>query len=278
MIHLHDVTYQYPATHQPALHSVNLEVPRGQFCAVVGANQAGKSTLCHLLAGFIPHFYHGELRGLIQVAGHDVRATTPGQLAGTVGLVFQNPFNQITGARYTVREEIAFGLENLGVPPDEMAKRIEHVLSLTQLDRLAERSPITLSGGEQQRLALASVIVMQPDLLVLDEPTTQLDPIGTRHVFAIIADLLSTYELAVILTSHKLEWIASYAHRVIALSRGRIVADGPPHDVLVTDTMLKHNIGQTQYTRVAVTAVERGLVPDSKRLPVTLQEGIEFLG
>ena len=167
MIHLGDVTYHYPRATTPALAGLSLDVPAGQFCAVIGANGAGKSTLCYTLAGFVPHFYRGKLTGRVEVAGIDVPAASLAALAGQVGLVFANPFNQITGARFTVREEIAFGLENMGVPLAEMGPRIDEVLRFAKLTDLAERSPFALSGGQQQRLALASVLVMRPPVIVL---------------------------------------------------------------------------------------------------------------
>jgi len=276
MIALENVTYTYPATRKPVLKDLSLLIEQGEFCAVVGANLAGKSTLCNTVAGFIPHFYRGTLEGSVQVAGHDVTETPLSELTGDIGLVFQNPFNQITGARFSVREEIAFGLENLGVPLDEMMHRVDEILSLTGLEALAHRSPMNLSGGQQQRLALASVIVMQPKVLVLDEPTSQLDPVGTREVFSALADLVKAYDMTVLLTSHKLEWIANFTDRVVMLADGRVVMDGSPGEVLTSELMIGHNIGQTRYTQAARTAVEQGLVPEGKPLPVTLEEAIDF--
>ncbi len=276
MIAINGLTYTYPLTAHPALREVSLSVPAGQFCAVVGANGAGKSTLCYALAGFVPHFYHGTLIGSVSVAGQAVSDTTPGDLAGTVGLVFQNPFNQISGARFSVREEVAFGLENLGTPRDEMLPRIDEALALTGLTDLAERSPYELSGGQQQRLALASVIVMQPRVLVLDEPTSQLDPVGTREVFAALRDLTAGGDTTVILTSHKLEWVAAFAERVIALHAGSVAAEGPPREVLAAPLMAEIGVGHTRYTRAARAAQDRGLVPTGRPLPVTLEQAVEF--
>ena len=282
MVSLHDLTYTYPATDRPALDGVTLDIPAGQFCAVVGRNGAGKSTLCYTVAGFVPHFYHGTLRGGLHVADVDVPAASLAALAGRVGLVFANPFNQITGARFTVREEVAFGLENLGVPREEMPARIEEVLALAGLDGLADRSPYALSGGQQQRLAIASVIVMRPQVLVLDEPTSQLDPVGTREVFETLHRLARTgsdaAETTVVLAEHKLEWIAVYADRVIVLDRGRIVADGPPAVVLADPALADYGLAPTRYTAAAQLAVSRGLVPTASPLPVTLEQAVAYFG
>ena len=277
MIRLSNVTYTYPLTRKPALLNISLQIPAGQFCGVVGANGAGKSTLCYVLSGFIPHFYRGNLEGEVSVAGFEITEQPPGELAGAVGLVLQNPFNQITGARFTVREEVAFGLENLGVPRAEMDDRVQEALGVAGLLDLADRSPFELSGGQQQRLAIASVLVMQPRVLVLDEPTSQLDPVGTREVFATLRELAVGSETTVILTSHKLEWMATFAQRVIALADGQIVADGSPRAVLASPAMLAHGIGHTRYTRAASAAQERGYVPQQAGpLPVTLDQAVDF--
>jgi energy-coupling factor transport system ATP-binding protein len=276
MIHIENLTYTYPRAPRPALDHISLDIPQGQFCAVIGANGAGKTTLCYALTGFIPNFYRGKLEGRVQVAGRDVLTTPLSELAGEIGLVFDNPFNQITGARFSVREEVAFGLENLGVPREEMLARVEEVLARTGLAELAERSPFTLSGGQQQRLAIASVLVMRPQVLVLDEPTSQLDPVGTKEVFSVLRDLAATRETTIVLTEHKLEWVAVFADRVIALAEGRIVADGPPHQVLAAPDLERYGIGQTRYTQAARHAQARGLAAPDKPLPVTLEQAVAF--
>ena len=142
-----------------------------------------------------------------------------------VGLAFQNPFNQISGAKYTVFEELAFGLENIGIPREEMKARVQDAMKLTGISDLADRSPYSLSGGQQQRVALTSILVMQPKVLVLDEPTSQMDPIGTREVFGVIRTMAER-GMTVILVEHKVEWIAQFADRVIALKDGQILLDG----------------------------------------------------
>lgn len=278
MIHLSDVTYRYPRQKTPALDALSLDVPSGQFCAVIGANGAGKSTLCYTLAGFVPHFYRGTLTGLVEVAGQDVAKSSLPGMAGSVGLVFANPFNQITGARFSVREEIAFGPENLGVERNEMITRVDEVMARTGLTDLADRSPFALSGGQQQRLAIASVLVMRPQLLVLDEPTSQLDPIGSREVFNVLHQLAATDETTIMLAEQKLEWIAVFADRVIVLAGGRLVADGPPVEILASPDLPDWGVEPTRYTQAARRALEAGLVKGSDRrsLPVTLEQAIDF--
>ena len=276
MISLSDVTYHYPRSDSPALSNLTLDIPTGQFCAVIGANGSGKSTLCSALAGFVPHFYRGKLTGSVEVAGIDTAGSSLAELAGTVGLVFANPFNQITGARFTVREEVAFGLENMGVPPVEMEPRIDEMLAFVNLTDLAGQSPYALSGGQQQRLAIASVLVMRPKILVLDEPTSQLDPIGSKDVFAVLRNLAATDEATVVLAEQKLEWVATFADRVLVLHKGRLVADGAPDEILGSPTLAKYGLEPTRYTQAARAAQTAGWRADETALPVTLEQAVEF--
>lgn len=271
MIEIENLTYRYPLTDAPALQDVSLHVPRGQFCALVGPNEAGKSTLCYALSGYVPHFYRGELSGTIRVAEAEVAHTDLPHLVSKIGLVFQNPFNQISGARFTVREEVAFGLENLGLPRERILEQVDEALELTGLTPLGARSPYALSGGQQQRLALASIIAMQPQVLVLDEPTAQLDPVGTKEVFAALQRLSAANEMTIVLVSHKLEWVATFAERAIALAGGRLVGDGEPLDVLTDPALVEAGVGQTRYSQAARQAGDQG-----KRLPVTLAQAVEF--
>ena len=271
IITVENLTYSYPRTDRPALHNLNLEVEEGEFVAIIGANGAGKSTLCYTLTGFVPHFFQGEMQGHVQVGGLETRDHPLDEIVLVAGLVFQNPFNQISGTKYTVYEEIAFGLENLGIPSDVMRQRIDRVLALTGITPLAERPPYGLSGGQQQRVALASMLVMEPKVLVLDEPTSQLDPIGSREVFRVIHEL-SRQGMTVVMVEHKLEWVAAFADRVIMLADGAIMLNGIPSEVLTAPLLETYHVGSTRYTTVARRAKDVGLWPGNRALPVTIDE------
>jgi energy-coupling factor transporter ATP-binding protein EcfA2 len=273
---LQNVAYAYPQATSPALRGITLHVPDSQFLAVVGGNRAGKSTLSYVLSGFIPHHFKGTYRGTIEVAGMDLTQSSLGEIAGVVGLVFSNPFNQISGARFTVEEEVAFGLENLGVPSAEMPGRVAQALELTGLAEVAQRSPYALSGGQQQRLALASMLVMQPKLLVLDEPTSQLDPAAKIEVFEVLDRLATEGGMTVVIVEHELEWIGDFADRVIVMNEGRIVNDGDPREVLADETLIAMGVGNTAYTTVARQAREEGLIAHDQPLPVTLSQAVDF--
>jgi energy-coupling factor transporter ATP-binding protein EcfA2 len=276
MIQIDAFSYNYPGTVRPALQEISLTIPKGQFCGIIGANGSGKSTLCYVISGFIPHFFQGTWQGTATLSGLSISAVALSELIEAVGLVSQNPFNQITGARLTVFEEVAFGLENLGVARHEIIRRVNEALCITNLSDLKDRSPYELSGGQQQRLAIASLIAMKPQILVLDEPTTQLDPAGTRDVFEALHDLTGTADLTVVLTGHTLSWIGAYADRVIALDEGRVVADGPPRAVLTSPKLEKTQIGYTRYTQAAKKCVERRLCDPHQEFPVTLKQSVEF--
>jgi len=273
IVRLENVSYRYPLTETAVLKDINLEVEEGEFLAIAGPNGAGKSTLCYTIAGFVPHFFKGELTGKVEVAGLAAEQSNLSEWVANVGLAFQNPFNQISGAKYTVYEEVAFGLENTGVPREDMDGRVRAALALTGIADLADRSPYSLSGGQQQRVALTSILVMEPKVLVLDEPTSQMDPIGTREVFGVIRTMAKR-GMTVILAEHKVEWIANFADRVVALKDGEIILNGSPGEVLTSTVLEAAGFGLSRYTSVARIAREQGLWPKERRLPVTLEEAV----
>ena len=274
LVDLQNVTYKYPLTETPALQAIDLQIAEGEFVAVIGPNGAGKSTLCYTISGFIPHFFKGDLSGTVEVAGVETQQSSLSEWVLKVGLAFQNPFNQISGAKYTVYEEIAFGLENTGVPRQQIRERVDQIIVQTGIAELAERSPYSLSGGQQQRVALASILVMQPKVLVLDEPTSQLDPLGSREVFQVIKGM-SQQGLTVVMVEHKVEWIAQFADRVIALDDGRLVLQGKPAEVLTSELLSELGFGLSRFTTVARRAAQQGLWPAERRLPMTLEEAIQ---
>ncbi|HEX8682613.1 MAG TPA: ABC transporter ATP-binding protein, partial [Ardenticatenaceae bacterium] len=226
-----NLTYAYPNTERAALRGVSLALDVGDILLVAGGTGSGKSTLCFALSGFVPHFFNGDIEGDVTMDGRSMRGAKLGEWVQEVGLVLQNPFNQLSGARMTVFGEVAFGLENLGVPRDEMGPRVHAVLEQLEIAHLAERSPFALSGGQMQRVAIASILVLQPRLLVLDEPTAQLDPVGTREVFDVLR-ALAGQGTTVVLVTHQLAEAAELATRAIVLHEGSIVAEGDTRTVL----------------------------------------------
>lgn len=226
-IKITDLSYRYPTAEEEVLRHVSLTIKKGELCAIVGANGSGKTTLCNAIRGFVPKFYKGEISGEVLVNGKDVQKEDIGSTALEVGFVFQNPFTQISGIADTVYEELAFGLENMGIDPTEINERIEKMMKLTKIEEFRDRDPYQLSGGQQQRVALASILVMRQDILVIDEPTSQLDPQSTDDVFEMI-QLMKNMGKTVVLVEHKMEQIAEYADHVVVMDKGKIVLEGTP--------------------------------------------------
>lgn len=277
VIEVSGFSYSYPTNPIPALKGLDFRVEAGQFVAVIGANGAGKSTLCLALSGLIPALFNGKVSGSVSINGMDTREHPPAEFAGKVGLVLQNPANQLSEMRYTVFEELAFGLENLGVPPDEMPGRIERILEQTGLTDLRNRSPYTLSGGQQQRLALAAMLVLEPPVLILDEPTAMLDPQSSWDVFKIVLSL-TRKGTTVVIAEHLLEWIAEFADRVMVLDGGEMLLDGKPEIVLTSPILQEAGIGSLRYTQAGLLGKNRGLWPATSPLPVTLQQSATGFG
>ncbi|GAA1093020.1 energy-coupling factor ABC transporter ATP-binding protein [Nocardiopsis composta] len=269
MIVFEDFTYAYPTGSAPVLRGIDLVVEEGGFHGVVGASGAGKSTLAMAVAGFIPHAQGGEYAGRVAVGGAVVADTPLPELVTRVGLVQQNPFDQISGARFTVREEIAFGLENLGVEREEMARRVDAVMADLGITGLADRSPYALSGGQQQVVAVASMLVMRPEVLVLDEPTSQLDPGGARMVVEALGAVRRS-GVTVLLVTHALELLAEHADTLHVLVDGEIAAQGPPAETLADDRMEEWGVGRPRYTEAAARARRDGLWEADRALPATL--------
>jgi len=273
-IEIQKLTYYYPGSDKASLKNVSLKIPKGEFVGIIGANNSGKSTFCCALTGIVPHLYHGRIQGTIKLDGTDITNMGVGQVARNVGMVMQNPKNQLSGFHYTVFEEVAFGLENQGVKRDKIIEQVNRVLLMTGLQELAERSPYQLSGGQQQRLVFAAAIVSEPSVLVVDDPTTFLDPMGAKEVFNLLCRL-NKQGVTIVIAEQRLELIAEYADRVIALENGKVVLDGIPCEVLVSPVLKKINLEWTRYTQVAVLAKEKGLWPEGRPLSASFFDTVQ---
>jgi energy-coupling factor transport system ATP-binding protein len=215
------LTFSYPGSTEPALSDVSLRVEPGEIVALLGPSGSGKSTLLRALAGLVPHFHGGRFEGSVVVAGRDTRRFRPADLAGEVAMLFQDPEDQVVFGR--VANEVAFGLENIGTPPGEIWPRVHDVLAEVGGERLAERRTETLSAGELQRVCLASVLALAPALLLLDEPTSQLDPEGAEQLL----DLACELGAAVLLSEQRPTLPLERCDRVLFVDQGRIWLDAP---------------------------------------------------
>ncbi|ABG04845.1 ABC transporter related [Rubrobacter xylanophilus DSM 9941] len=272
LIRIENVTFAYSSQPEvPALKDVSCGIERGSFVGITGVTDAGKSSLCRLIAGYVPHFFDGELSGRVTVDGIDTAKTTIGELAEKVGFVFESPFDQLTGASLTVTEEVAFALENLGFPREEIERRAKESLERAGIADLADRHPQRLSGGQSQRLALASVLAMQPEILVLDEPTSQLDPLGADEVFEAVSEM-HRQGYTVVLVSHDLERLAAHADRLIVMENGRIRWDGTPREVLLDAAASGYPIPIPDVLRVGQRLREIRRVDPHVLMPLTFEE------
>lgn len=229
-IEVKDFSFRYRNASSSALKRVSFAVEKGSFFCIIGANGAGKSTLCNALVGLVPHYFVGKSKGLVQIEGVDVAKTTIAELSKTIGLVFQNPFNQLSYTAGTVAEELAFGLGNYGVPREIMHEKVLQVAHLMHLEELLDKNPLDLSGGQVQRVAFGSAFIMEPSILVLDECTAQLDPLGSEEIFNIVKDLNSN-GVTVVMVDHDMERVAQYADQVMVMRMGKVVALGTPREV-----------------------------------------------
>ena len=270
---LEDVSYKYPLEDREILKNINLDIKKGEFWAVIGKNGSGKTTLCNVLRRFVPDFYKGELKGRITLEGKELKDYSAKEIVQKVGFVFQNPFTQISGVKETVFEEIAFGLENLALDAEYIKKRVEETLKLLRIEELRDKNPYELSGGQGQKVALASIIAMDPDIMVIDEPTSQLDPKGTEEIFEII-DILKKEGKTIILVEHKLELIAEYAEKVMVLDEGEMILSGNTEDVLKNKILLEKEIGIPQYAALAYRLMDEGKV-QFEEIPITKEKAVE---
>lgn len=261
MITIENLSYAYPGATKPALENVSLHIHRGEFVLLTGESGSGKSTLLRALSGLVPHFSGGKIAGSVAVDGRQPILDGPGDGAKAVGFVFQNPETQSVVDQ--VEAEVAFALENAAVPPGEMRMRVEEVLQLLELAPLRHRSLRSLSGGERQRVAIAAALALRPQVLALDEPTSQLDPQSAADVLAALVRLNEDLGLTVVLAEHRLERILRYAERVVALDRGRVVADGHTPQILEELPQLP-------------PLAELGRRLSWNPLPITVKEGLRF--
>ena len=272
---LENVNYKYPLEEKNTLQNINIEIKKGEFWAIIGKNGSGKTTFCNILRRFVPDFYKGELTGKITLEGKELKDYSQKEIVQKIGFVFQNPFTQISGVKNTVFEEIAYGLENLGIERETIISEVEKILKLLEIEKLRDKNPYNLSGGQKQRVALASIIAMNPDILVIDEPTSQLDPKGTEDIFKII-NLMANEGKTIILVEHKLELIAEYAENILVLDEGEIILSGKANEVLNNKILLEKEIGMTQYSILAYE-LEKVRKIELEEIPITKEKTVELL-
>jgi energy-coupling factor transporter ATP-binding protein EcfA2 len=273
VINFKDFTYKYSEVEKPALREINLEIKEGEFVIITGPSGCGKTTLCRCFNGLIPHFYGGDIQGRLSVVGFDVKETPTSILSQYVGLVFQNPENQLFSL--SVERDIAFGLENLGLDRKEIIERTNWALEITGIKDLREKAPYELSGGQQQRVAIASVLAMKPKVIVLDEPTSFLDPLSSKKILEVVNCLNKDLGLTIALVEHRLDLASIYADRIVVMDDGAIVSSGIPKKVFNDKDIWALGVGVPKITRLCQYLGEKGV--DLGDVAITPDEAVDLI-
>lgn len=258
VLEVKDLKFKYRDAKKRVLNGLNFQIKKGEFLCVIGQNGSGKSTLCNALVGLIPYYFAGKMKGQIIVDGIDTGESSIAELSSKIGLVFQNPFNQLSYTAGSVAEELAYGLGNKGVPREDMIKKVEYVSKLMRIDHIIHKNPLELSGGQVQRVAFGSTFIMEPSILVLDECTTQLDPLGSEEIFDIVKKL-NKNGVTVIMVDHDMERVARCADRILVLDQGEQIAIDTPQNIFGSPDIMSHHIGAPDYVAITQKLAERGL-------------------
>lgn len=269
MIEIKNLHFKYHSQTEEVLQGINLNIKRGEFVSIIGPSGCGKSTLCLTLNGIIPRTISGDFSGDVIIDGINTKDREVSEFSRRVGMILQNPESQLFAM--TVEEELAFGPENLAVPREEIEERISWALSIVNMEDKREEFPGNLSGGQKQRIAIAASLTMKPDILVLDEPTSQLDPVGKREVFSVLRELHKKEGMTIVLVEHRTEPIAELSDRVVVMDKGSIVLEGTPRHVFEKVPALRElGIMVPDISYLTYLLKEGGYVKD---IALTIEEG-----
>lgn len=271
IISLKNISYQYPLEEKETIHNLSFDFKKGHVYGLIGANESGKTTICNIIRGFIPELYKGKLTGEIMIKGRPINDYNIGELATIIGYSFQNPFTQLSGVKETVYEEIAYGMENIGVPRNEMITKVNELVDMFQLNDLIDKNPYQLSGGQKQRVAIASIIALDPEVIILDEPTSQLDPKSSEDIFEIL-QLLKSQDKTVILVEHKVDLLAEYCDEILLMNQGQLVMTGPTQDILSDPSVLEYGGQLPQIALYYLKKAQENNAKVPKTVPLTIHE------
>jgi len=274
IIKVKDLGFKYAGTDFYAIRGVNLEIDEGEFVVLAGKSGCGKTTLLRCLNGLIPHFYEGEFEGRVLIDGVDTRECPPHILSQKAGMVFQNPDNQLFAL--SVEADIAFPLENLGLPREEIRDRVEWALKLLGIEELRKRSPFELSAGQKQKVAIASVLAMKPKILLLDEPTSSLDPVSAKNLIDAIIDLNRRHGLTILISEHRLTHLIPHADKLAIMDGGRIIYFDDPRRILKEDVLM-YGISIPRVVEVAREMRRIGGCIPFRDIPLSVEEFISGL-
>ena len=270
---IENLSFRYPDAPKKAVDSFTLEMGESEIVVLAGPSGCGKSTLLRSINGLIPHMYTGDYSGDVRVAGSSVKASSMRDLAQTVGFLFQNPENQIF--MFTVERDVAFGLENLGVPRPEMRRRVDEAIGLLGIGNISQRAPHELSDGQKQRVALAGVLAMRPRLVILDEPTSLLDPKTAAELVSLVARLRKELGTTFVVVEHRLDLLVRVADKIVVMSDGKKALEGTPREVLFSQDAEAYGVSVPSVTRLQKMLAGDGVIPEGELLtPAQLAKAV----
>lgn len=280
MIEIKELTFKYSGSKKNALENVSLTIEKGDFVGLIGESGAGKTTLCSCINGLIPHHYTGDFYGSVKIQGTDTFDIEPGKLALKVGSVFQDVDSQLVS--FFVEDEILFGLENFGIPKDQIEQRITAALEALEIQELRHREISTLSGGQKQKVAIAAILALEPDILVLDEPTGELDPASSIQIFKLLQKLNKEKGITIVVAEQKIMLLCEYVKKLIVLEKGTLIHYGEIRSTLTHQKEMEEaGINCPRVLTLTSRMAEEGLVPDSytkeDRICLNAEECADFI-
>lgn len=280
MIEIKELTFKYSGSKKNALENISLTIEKGDFVGLIGESGAGKTTLCSCINGLIPHHYTGDFYGSVKIQGTDTFDIEPGKLALKVGSVFQDVDSQLVS--FFVEDEILFGLENFGIPKDQIEQRITAALEALEIQELRHREISTLSGGQKQKVAIAAILALEPDILVLDEPTGELDPASSVQIFKLLQKLNKEKGITIVVAEQKIMLLCEYVKKLIVLEKGTLIHYGEIRSTLTHQKEMEEaGINCPRVLTLTSRMAEEGLVPDSytkeDRICLNAEECADFI-
>ena len=280
MIEIKELTFKYSGSKKNALENVSLTIEKGDFVGLIGESGAGKTTLCSCINGLIPHHYTGDFYGSVKIQGTDTFDIEPGKLALKVGSVFQDVDSQLVS--FFVEDEILFGLENFGIPKDQIEQRITDALEALEIQELRHREISTLSGGQKQKVAIAAILALEPDILVLDEPTGELDPASSVQIFKLLQKLNKEKGITIVVAEQKIMLLCEYVKKLIVLEKRTLIHYGEIRSTLTHQKEMEEaGINCPRVLTLTSRMAEEGLVPDSytkeDRICLNAEECADFI-
>ncbi|MFO7794842.1 MAG: energy-coupling factor ABC transporter ATP-binding protein [Promethearchaeati archaeon] len=273
LIKFHNFYFRYKENKIYALNNINLEIEDSKFILLAGETGSGKTSLIRCMNGLIPQFYSGYYKGWVEVNGFDTTKIAISDLSTFVGIVFQNPENQLVSMN--VEHEIAFGLENLGLPENQIKQRIDDVVKLTGIESILDKAPFEISGGEQQRVAIASILALNPDILILDEPTSNLDPFFAKKILDLLHEIHKKQKLTIIIAEHRMDLLLPLVDEIILMKDGKIIEHDKKKKVVNNTNFKQMDINRPFIYSVFNQLKSKNLFKED--IPVSLDEALNLM-